>query len=106
MIRYLLTQRKYFLLSLLAGALLPLAFAPFNFFILAFLAPALLGMCWWQSDAREAFWQGGLFGLGFFTVGCSWIYISVHTYGNAPAIIAFLITLIFIVVQAILYFGV
>ena len=80
------------LLALLAGALLPFAFAPFNIYMLAFAMPAVLLHLWLKSSARQAFWLGLLFGLGFFTVGDSWIYISVHSFGNATPFLAALLT--------------
>ena len=71
--------------SLLAGALLPFAFAPFGLYPLAILLLAVLFVFWTQSSARAAAWQGFAFGFGAFMVGTSWIYISLHDFGNMPA---------------------
>ena len=81
------------LLVFLMGAILPLAFAPFSVYTLALISPAILLYQWLKSTPRMAFFKGGLFGLGFFGVGISWVYISIHTYGNASVFVAGLITL-------------
>jgi len=89
------------LLALISGALLPLAFAPFNGFPLSFICITALLFVWLRSTPWQAFWRGFIFGIGFFAVGSSWIYISIHTYGNASSALSGLITAIFIVIMAI-----
>ena len=84
-----------------AGALLPLAFAPFYFFPLAFLAPALLFHLWREGSIVRAAWRGFLFGLGLFGVGVSWVYVSLHNFGHMPAPLAALATLLFTAVLAL-----
>ena len=84
-----------------AGALLPLAFAPFDLFPLAFLAPALLFHLWRDGSAARAAWRGFLFGLGMFGVGVSWVYVSLHDFGHMPAPLAALATLLFAAVLAL-----
>ena len=84
-----------------AGALLPLAFAPFDFFPLAFLLPALLFLLWLDITPTRAAWRGFLFGLGMFGVGVSWVYVSLHDFGHMPAPLAALATFLFVVVLAL-----
>jgi apolipoprotein N-acyltransferase len=80
------------LISLLAGAILPLAFAPFGYYLLAEFSLVLLLIIWINaSSSRNAFWYGWLFGLAFFGCGVHWIYISIHHFGNAPIPLAILI---------------
>jgi apolipoprotein N-acyltransferase len=79
-------------LALMSGALLTLAFAPFNLFPLAIIAPALLLGTWLNVTPKRAFWRGWFFGLGLFSTGVYWVYISIHTFGNAPVWMASLIT--------------
>ncbi len=74
--------------ALAAGALTPLAFAPFGLFPLAVLAPAALFLLWRQASPARAAWRGFLYGFGLFGVGVSWVYVSLHTYGNMPAPLA------------------
>ncbi len=87
--------------ALAGGALLPLAFAPFDFFPLAFLAPALLFHLWSDGSAARAAWRGFLFGLGMFGVGVSWVYVSLHTFGHMPAALAALATFLFVAVLSL-----
>ena len=75
-----------------AGALLPLAFAPFGIWPLAILLPTFLLWSWDKASPRRAGMRGGLFGLGAFGFGIYWIFISLHDYGNAPAAFAALAT--------------
>jgi len=86
------------LFSLLSGALLTLSFAPFNFYTLAFILPAILLFIWLRSSAKKAFWCGWAFGIGFFSTGASWIYVSIYQFGNASVLLALLITGLFVIV--------
>ncbi|MDQ2694091.1 MAG: apolipoprotein N-acyltransferase [Pseudomonadota bacterium] len=88
-------------LALILGALLPLAFAPFGFWLLAVVLPAGLLWLWEGITPRRAAWRGWLFGLGLHGVGVSWIYISLHRYGHAPAAFAALTTLLLILYLAL-----
>lgn len=83
---------NFALFALIAGAILPLAFAPFKIRILAFLSPALLLFIWQKNTPKKAFFHGLLFGLGFFSFGVYWVYNSIHTYGNASPFLAAFIT--------------
>lgn len=89
------------LLCLLAGALLTLSFSPFEIFPIAILAPAMLLATWLNVTAKRAFWRGLIFGIGFFATGVSWVFISIHDYGNAPAWLAAIITISFILILAL-----
>lgn len=72
------------LAALSCGALVPLGFAPWSFYPLPVLTLALLiALLRGTEDLRRAFLLGWLFGLGQFTVGISWVHISIHHYGNA-----------------------
>ncbi len=90
-----LTQmlRRYYwaLLSLLAGALTTLAFAPFDISALVFLTLALVFYLWNKLPAKQAAVSAWLFGLGLQCSGVSWIYYSLHVHGNAPAVFAALL---------------
>lgn len=92
------------LVALFSGTLLPIAFSPFNIYSVAFILPAILLIIWLHSSAKRAFWIGWLFGLGFFGTGTSWIYISIHQYGNASVPLAAVITFAFCAFLA-LFFG-
>ena len=79
-----------------------LGFSPFGLWPLSLLALAFLVWSFNQSNSSphpktRSFIRGGLFGLGFFGSGVSWIYVSLHTYGGANFILAGFITLLFII---------
>jgi apolipoprotein N-acyltransferase len=88
-------------LALLAGASLPLAFAPFSLFPIAVLSPALLFFLWQNISPKRAFWRGLLYGIGQFGIGVSWIYISFHQFGGLPLFGAILLTGAFVLVMAL-----
>jgi len=88
-------------LCLIAGALLPLAFDPFGQFYLAYICPTLLLLMWFDCPEKKAAFRGFLFGLGFFGVGVSWVYISIHEFGNTNAPLAAFITLLLIIILSI-----
>jgi apolipoprotein N-acyltransferase len=54
--------------------------------LLSFAAFAVL--VWRAGSVRRAAWVGGLFGLGNFLAGTSWLYISLHDYGMMAAPLA------------------
>ncbi len=93
------------LLSLIAGGLVPLGLAPFNWWPLPVLAVALWFLCLQSTTPREAGRLGVAFGGGLFGVGASWIYVSIHDYGMTGPLLAAVITLGFVVFMA-LYNGV
>lgn len=69
------------LLALLLGALVPLSFAPFELWPLAYLSLAGLFWIWSRSQQRAACLRGWLFGLGMFGIGVSWVQVSIHQFG-------------------------
>ena len=76
----------------LAGAALPLAFAPFELFPVVFASLAALFFAWRQCRTpRHAFLRGFLFGIGAFGAGVSWIYES-FGFSNVPGALALLLT--------------
>lgn len=89
-------------IALIAGALLPLAFAPVGFYPLAIISPALLLALWLNISPKQAFLRGLYFGIGLFGFGASWIFIAIHRYGDTNIFISILTTIIFILILAIL----
>lgn len=90
--------------ALVAGGLLPLAFAPLQFFPLAFLSLAVLFVLVRTDHTRRGFLRGFLFGLGAFGVGVSWVYVAIHDFGFTAASVAAVLTALFVAVLA-LYTG-
>ncbi|MDP1673509.1 MAG: apolipoprotein N-acyltransferase [Burkholderiales bacterium] len=78
------------------GALTVAAYAPFHLFPLPLLSFALLFLLWQQAaSARDAALLGFAFGLGWFGVGVSWVYISLNVFGAMPSSLAAAVTLLF-----------
>jgi apolipoprotein N-acyltransferase len=82
--------------SLVGGALLPLAFAPFHFYPIAVISIVLLFLSWHGATAKQAALSGFLFGLGMFGVGVSWVYVAIHVFGQASVALAGLMTFGFV----------
>ena len=80
------------LLSPIAGLLLTLAFAPFDYSYLSIVSLVFLFFSWLDCFPSRVFLRGYLYGLGLFGSGISWVYISIHDYGGAPAFGAILLT--------------
>jgi len=82
------------LLAVLARALLPLALAPFDLWPLAFVS---LGLWFYllRENSVRAVWLSWLYGVGKYAVGTSWIFVSIHVYGNAPVVLAALLVALF-----------
>lgn len=89
------------LISLIAGGILPLAFAPWHYFWLAPLTTAILLYIWLKSTTWHAALNGWLFGLGMFGVGASWVYISIHRFGGASILLSLILTALFVITLAI-----
>jgi apolipoprotein N-acyltransferase len=77
--------------ALVAGAAMPLAFAPFNWFFVPVIALAVLFFLWRDVSPRRAFWRGWLFGLGM-GWGIAWVRISMVEFGGVPPIGAWSLT--------------
>ncbi|MFN3785212.1 MAG: apolipoprotein N-acyltransferase [Thiothrix sp.] len=91
-----LSWRDY-LLALLAGASTALAFAPLDWRVFAFLAPAVL--FWLNLKAmprKQRLRLAWVFGIGLFAGGTHWIYVSIHFFGGATPLIAGLMVAIFV----------
>jgi len=87
--------------ALLAGMLMPLAFAPFHAFPVAILSVMLLFLSWHDVDAKQAALRGFLFGFGLFGVGVSWIYVAIHQFGETSMFLAALLTALFVAFLAL-----
>ncbi len=88
------------LAALIAGGLLPLAFAPFHLYFLAIICPAVLAWVWHDCNKKFAFSSGLCFGIGLFGVGTSWIFVSIHQFSDTHISIALLITVLFVLILA------
>jgi len=102
-------MKKKYLLSLICGSLLPLCFAPFDTysFLFGWLIFPLVASFFYQiinsENIRQAFLHSWLFGLGFFLIGVSWVYVAIHVFGSTPWWLAAFFTLLFVSALALFY---
>jgi len=92
---------KYPLL-LCAGALMVLCFAPYSVhWVLAFVLLGVLYHTVQTLTPKQGFWAGWFFGLGYFGLSVSWVYNSIHMFGDATAPLAGAVTLLFVLVMTV-----
>ena len=91
------------LLALAAGALTPLAMAPFDYWPLQLLSLALLYLGLRELAPRAALLRGWCYGFGLFGAGTSWIYVSIHVYGGASPLLAGFLMLLFSAAVALFF---
>lgn len=88
-------------LAVCSGLVLPLSFAPTEWWPLAVATLAVLYLLLQQATPKQALLTGWLFGLGYFGIGVHWIYHSLHLFGAAIAPLAALLTLVFVLVMTL-----
>lgn len=86
----------HLLRAFLFGLILPLAFAPFHIPGAAVLSIAFFYAQLIDEKNPHPILNGLFFGLGYFGLGISWIYVSIHEYGHLNSLISALITLSFL----------
>lgn len=98
-----LPRWQVLILAPLAGALITLSLAPFKLWPTAILGCAVYAYLLASCTPGQALWRGWLFGLGMFGSGASWVYVSIHVYGNAGIPLAAFLTLLFCAGLALLH---
>lgn len=83
------------LVALISGLIFPFAIAPFFIWPIAIASLIGLLLSLQNSSAKEAAIRTWFFGMGKFSVGISWIYVSMHDHGGTPAILAVLMVGLF-----------
>lgn len=86
---------------LVAGAMLPLAFAPYDWSWVAIVSPLILFAAWLKATPAQSFVYGWFYGLGMFGAGVSWVYVSIHDFGGVPLGLSIFLTGLFIVFLAL-----
>jgi len=90
------TQKQFLLKVItcfLSGALLPLAFSPYDYSVIAILSLAYLFYTVLNSAPRDAGLFGYAFGFGMFGIGVNWLHISINIFGGINLAGALIITL-------------
>lgn len=82
--------------SLLSGCALTFAFAPYHWWGLGIFSLVSLCYLWLRPECRRPGFIGFCFGLGYFSTGIYWVYISLYYYGDAPLIFAILANIVLI----------
>ncbi len=79
---------------------MPFAYAPFSFWPLSILSLAVLYFLIRHETPRRAFRLAALYALPYFGIGVSWIYNSVHDFGDAapPAAVGMTVLLVLILI--------
>ncbi len=88
-------------LAVCSGLVLPLSFAPTEWWQAAVVCLAVLYFLIQGLTPRQAAFTGWLFGVGYFGIGVHWIYFSLHLFGAAIAPLAALITMVFVLVMTV-----
>ena len=97
-----LFRNAHLLIAVFAGAASVLAFAPFGLFPVVIAALVVLTVLWRRAaSARRGALIGFVFGLGYFVTGVSWVYVSLHDFGEMPAVLAAVLTLAFCCILAL-----
>lgn len=97
------TEAKASVAALLAGAMLPLSMAPWNWWPLGILSAGLLALLLTGSTPWSAFTRSLWFGVGQFSAGTSWVYVSISGYGEVPIPLAILMTTAFVALLAVVF---
>jgi apolipoprotein N-acyltransferase len=83
-------------LAVLAGLLLPLSLAPFDFWWSALVSIVLLLAVTSGASFKQALIRWYLFGIGQYLLGASWVFVSINTHGGASVLLASMLTGAFI----------
>ena len=89
------------LIALFSGAIFSLALAPYHYWWLAILSPALLYASLRKRSAKHAFFIGLAYGFGLWFVGAFWLYTSIHVYGDTNAVLSVLMIAVMAIVMGL-----
>lgn len=84
-----------YITAFLLGGLSVLGFAPFNIFPLTIVSMAGLAILWHHRSLKHTLLTAWWYGFGLYSAGASWVYVSIHVYGDTPAPLAVLMTALF-----------
>ena len=96
---------RIYLIAVFLGLLFSLGFAPNDAWFISVFSITCLHFLIQGTNKKELFWIGYSFGLGLWSLGISWMFVSIYFYGNIGFILSIFLTLIFIGILSI-YFGV
>ena len=92
----------YYLLALLSGATLTLAFAPFEWRVVAIISPALLFFLLHSATTlKQHLLLSYAFAIGMFGTGVSWIFYSMYFFAHAHFLLAGGFTFLFVILMSL-----
>tara|TARA_B110000196_G_scaffold4459_1_gene4002 strand:- start:49021 stop:50622 length:1602 start_codon:yes stop_codon:yes gene_type:complete len=99
---------KNILLLILFGSILPFSMAPFDFWFLGIVSVggfSVLALRCIQEKLsfRLVFYRSLSYAIGLYSVGASWIFVSIHRYGQASLELSALLITLFIIFLSILF---
>ena len=96
---------RTYVIAVFLGLLFSLGFAPNDAWFISVFSITCLHFLIQGTNKKELFWIGYSFGLGLWSLGISWMFVSIYFYGNIGFILSIFLTLIFIGILSI-YYGV
>lgn len=94
----------FYLLVLIAGGATVFAFAPFDFYPMVWITPAILFYLLSRAYTRKQhFYLGWLYGIGLFGAGASWPFNSMYYFAHSPLLMAIGGAILFVVIIALLF---
>jgi len=89
--------------ALIAGVLLPLSMAPYGKWPLGILSATVLAALLKGLNGKKGFIRSLFFGLGMYAAGVSWVFVSIHDFGNAGVPLALAMTGAFVAFLALVF---
>jgi len=96
---------KTYLIAVFLGLLFSLGFAPNDLWFISVFSITCLHFLIQETNKKELFWIGYSFGFGLWSLGISWMFVSIYFYGNIGFITSIFLIFIFIGILSI-YLGV
>ena len=87
---------KTYLIAAILGLLFALGFAPNDLWFISILSLTYLYFLIGESNKKELFLIGYSFGIGLWSLGISWLYVSIYFYGNIGYIASTFLIILFI----------
>jgi len=98
-----LPQPIALLIALISGALITLSFAPFNLWPIAIISLVTFALLLKEQSLKTILWRSFVFGVGFYSAGIHWIYVSIHNFGGASPLFAGFLVFVFACFMAAIF---
>jgi len=95
---------RTYVIAVFLGLLFSLGFAPNDLWFISLLSLTCLHFLIQKASKKELFYIGYSYGFGVWSLGISWLYVSIYFYGNLSFITSLALTIIFIAILS-LYLG-